>query len=118
MGTDPASGSTDWVEVTDPAHPLYGRRFEILSAPRGRDDHAHLLVRYRDGIVLRLPRRVTSLSALGHDAPRATLSRTGVEEFLSLVKEYESCPSRIRKSPLAKSGTRWRPKIGKKSSKN
>lgn len=117
MGTDPA-GSTDCVEVTDPTHPLYGRRFEILSAPRGRDDYAHLLVRYRDGIVLRLPRRVTSLSALGHDAPRATLSRTAVEEFLSLVKEYESCLSPHRKSSPAKSGTRSRPKIGKKSSKN
>ena len=106
------------MQVTDPTHPLYGRRFEIFSTPRGRDDYAHLLVRYRDGIVLRLPRRVTSLSAWGHDAPRATLSRTGVEEFLALVKEYESCPHRIQKSPPAKSGTRSRPKIGKKSCSN
>jgi hypothetical protein len=70
---------------------------------------------YRDGIVLRLPRRVTSLSLFGQDAPRATLSRTAVKEFLSLVKEYESCRT---KSTPARSGKVSRAKTNKKSSRN
>jgi len=53
--------------VTDPAHPLYGRQFEIVSAARNPD--GHVFVRYRDGIVLRLPRAATSLLTLDRDAP-------------------------------------------------
>jgi hypothetical protein len=101
--------------VTDPAHPLYGRKFEIVSAARSPD--GHVLVRYRDGIVLRVPRAATSLLTLGRDAPDGKLSRSAVEEFLSLVKEYELCP-KVRRFPHAKSGPRSRPKTGKKSSRN
>jgi hypothetical protein len=77
----------------------------------------HVFVRYRDGIVLRLPRAATNLLTLDHDTPCDRLCRSAVEEFLALVKEYESCP-KVRKSPHAKSGPRSRPKTGKKSSKN
>jgi hypothetical protein len=101
--------------VTDPAHPLYGRIFALASAPRDFDGEGQLLVRYRDGIVLRVPRRATSLSVLGQDRLRDKLSRPAVEEFLSLVKEYESC---LTKSPPAKSGKRSRPQHSKKSSRN
>ena len=101
--------------MTDPAHPLYGRQFEVVSTTHQSD--GHVFVRYRDGIVLRLPRAATSLLSLGRDAPRDKLCRSAVEELLSLVKEYEPCP-KARKSPPAKSGPRSRPKTGKKSSKN
>ena len=101
--------------MTDPTHPLYGRIFEWVWPPGARDPEGWLLVRYRDGIVLRVPRRATSLLLFGHDIPRATLSRAAVEDLLSLVKEYESCPA---KSLPAKSGTPLRPKTGKKSSRN
>lgn len=105
----------DCLEVTDPAHPLYGRRFEIVSAARNPD--GHVLVRYRDGIRLRLPRTATSLLTLGHDAPQDRLSRSALEEFLSLVKEYQPCP-KIERSPPAKSGPRSRLNTGKKSFRN
>jgi hypothetical protein len=101
--------------VIDPAHPLYGRQFELVSAARHPD--GHVFVRYRDGIVLRLPRAATSLLSLGRDAPCDRLCRSAVEELLSLVKEYELCP-KIRRSPRAKSGPRSRPQTGKKSSRN
>jgi hypothetical protein len=101
--------------VTDPAHPLYGRQFELISAARHPD--GHVFVRYRDGIVLRLPRGATSLLTLDRDAPCARLCRSAVVELLALVKEYESCP-KVRRSPRAESGPRSRPKTGKKSSRN
>jgi hypothetical protein len=100
--------------VTDPAHPLHGRQFDIVSAARHPD--GHVLVRYRDGILLRLPRAATSLLTLGRHAPCAKLCCSAVQEFLALVREYELCP-KVNRSQRAKSGPRSRPKIGKKSSR-
>lgn len=77
----------------------------------------HVFVRYRDGIVLRLPRAATSLVSLGRDAPCDRLCRSAVQELLSLVKEYESCP-KVRRSLRARSGQPSRPKTGKTSPRN
>jgi len=103
------------MEVTDPAHPLCGRRFRVHSAARSPD--GHVFVEYRDGIVLRIPRAATSLSTFGQYPVRGKLSRSAIEELLSLVKEYELCPTPT-KSPRAKSGRRFQPRTSKKSSKN
>jgi hypothetical protein len=81
------------------------------------DPDGHVLVRYRDGIVLRLPRAATSLLTLGRHAPCDRLCRAAVQEFLILVKEHESCP-KVRRSPRAESGPRSRSKSGKKSFRN
>jgi hypothetical protein len=109
------------IQVTDPAQPLYGRQFELIST--AHDPQGHVLVRYRDGIMLRLPRAATSLLNLGHDAPCDRLCRSAVQELLCLVKEYESCPKvkkspQVPKCPRAKSGPRSRPRTSKKSSRN
>ena len=84
--------------MTDPAHPLFGQTFQVLSVSRGTSDSSHVFVRYRDDITLRIPRRATNFATLGDAAPRIKLCLVAVEEFLSLVKEYESCPRRPRKS--------------------
>lgn len=124
---DVDEGGRTVLQVTDPAHPLYGRQFEIVSAAHGRDGRSdgHVFVRYRDGIVLRLPRAATDLMSSGRDAPLDRLCRSAVQDLLALVKEYESCPKpcpkprpKIRNSPHARSGPRLRPKTGKKSSRN
>ena len=82
----------EWVEVTDPREPLFGRRFRIESVSRTAQEVAHVFVRRDDGIVLRIPLRTTSLSTLVDFAPRAKLCRQSATEFLSLVKEYALCP--------------------------
>ncbi len=48
--------------MTDPAHPLFGRRFTVLliSRPPGRP--GHVLVAYRDFMRLRIPVQATSLA--------------------------------------------------------
>ena len=51
----------DEVEVTDPAHPLHGRRFRLLSASRTVQTAGHVRVEYRPGILLMLPIQATSL---------------------------------------------------------
>jgi hypothetical protein len=102
------------VEVTDPAEPLFGKRFEVVSISRGNPPSAHVFVKYQGDIVLRLPLRATSLSALAEHAPRAKLCQLAVQDFLSLVKEYELCPHKTPRR-RAKSGTRSADKTNKQS---
>jgi hypothetical protein len=98
--------------VIDPREPLYGKRFELLSVSRGPQDSAVALVRYKDDVRIRLPLRATSLAALAPELPRVTVTRSSVEELLSLVKEHAQC-----QCPLQESGRRSKRKTKKKSRK-
>src|SRR5215510_7388627 len=51
------------VEVTDPAHPLFGRRFALLSTSPRPHSVGYIFVAYRDTMGLRLPHVATSLVA-------------------------------------------------------
>jgi hypothetical protein len=95
----------EWVEVTDPTEPLYGRRFRVESISRSPQEVAHVFVRRADGIGLRVPLRSTNLSVLVSETPRAKLNTQSIAEFLSLVKEYELCPP-PKTSPPKQSGRR------------
>ena len=95
----------EWVEVTDPTEPLYGRRFRVESISRSPQEVDHVFVRREDGIGLRVPLRSTNLSLLVSDTPRAKLNAQSIADFLSLVKEYELCPP-PKTSPPRMSGRR------------
>ena len=99
--------------MTDPSHPLFQRKFEVLSVSRGNCGTAHVTVRYRGDTSIRFPVHCTNLSDLGKNLIRTKLTIQAAGELLALVKEYEPCPRRPRKS-----GTTFRPKRGKKSLKN
>ena len=111
---NPGDASNDFVEVTDPREPLYGKRFRIESISRVEQEIAHVFVRREDGIVLRVPLRATSLSTLVDDAPKAKLCGPSAQEFLSLVKEYALCPPQSPNEPT-KSGRSSKKKSDKKS---
>jgi hypothetical protein len=49
------------VKVTDPSHPLYGRRFALLSTRPRPHRVGYIFVVYRDTMVLRIPQAATSL---------------------------------------------------------
>src|SRR2546423_6948203 len=51
------------VEVIDPTHPLFGRRFALLSTRPRPHSVGYIFVVYRNTMVLRLPQAVTSLVA-------------------------------------------------------
>jgi len=80
------------VVVTDPAHPLFGRRFDVVSMTRRPGTPALLLVAYRHGILLRIPLASTNASLWDRSLPRAKLSAEAVGALLTLVKEYEPWP--------------------------
>jgi hypothetical protein len=100
------------IEVTDPAHPLFGRQFRVHSISGGDPHTARVFVFYRGDHRLLILREATNLSVLERIAPRAKLSTSAVQEFLTLVKEYELC----RSSP-AQFGSASVPHCKKKSSR-
>jgi hypothetical protein len=79
--------------VTDPTHPLYGRRFQVLSISHPPQGPGHVVVAYRDFMRLRIPVPATDLVSGNLSLPRTTLTRAAVLELLALLKECEHpCP--------------------------
>ena len=112
MHSRDAAADGDFVEVTDPTHPLFPRKFQLLSVSRGTCGTVHVFVRYRRDVNLRLPLRCTNLSDLEKNTLRSKLTAEAVRDLLALVKENELCQHQPRKS-----GKMSRRKCGKKSTK-
>jgi hypothetical protein len=79
--------------VTDPTHPLFGRRFRVVSISHPPHHPGHVTVAYRQQMRLRLPLEVTDLGLGNTSLVRAKFTREALLDFLRLVKECEgSCP--------------------------
>ena len=52
---NPPQSLPEEIEVTDPTHPLFRRRFAVVSISRPPHGSGHVLVAYRDGMQLRIP---------------------------------------------------------------
>jgi hypothetical protein len=76
------------IEVTDPTHPLFGRRFPILSARPQAPTATHVFVTYQGFMVLRLPRTATNLLP---QAPRlsTTLTSHTITDLIALAEQCE-----------------------------
>lgn len=77
--------------MTDPGHPLFGRRFPVHSVTGGDIQTARVYVVYRGDQRLMILREDTNLSVLERTDVRSKLSARVVRDFLALVKEYELC---------------------------
>jgi hypothetical protein len=79
--------------VTDPTHPLFGRRFRVVSVSHPPRRPGQVTVAYREGMRLRIPVLSTSLAPGNAEALRSKLTREALLDLFSLVKECErSCP--------------------------
>ena len=83
------------VAVTDPTHPLFGRRFALLSTRPRPHSVGYIFVAYRDTMVLRLPQAATSLVASPPESePMTKLTSHAVTELLSFAEQCEVlCPA-------------------------
>ena len=96
---NPRNESIQEIEVTDPTHPLFGRRFPLLSVFAPLHSPGHVLVAYRDQLVLSIPLLATNVAP-----PRPTLptklTSQAVTELLSLAEQYGvlSCPTDLTTS--------------------
>jgi hypothetical protein len=91
---NPLEPPSEEVEVTDPTHPLFGRRFSVLSVTRNPRGPAFVFVAYRDAMRLRIPICSTSLAPSQIRTLRTKWTREAVQDLLSLVTEGNtSCHS-------------------------
>ena len=74
------------IEVTDPTHPLFGRRFPRLSSHPPMA--THVFVAYQGYMVLRIPRAATNLLPQPPRIP-TTLTSHAMTELISLAKQCE-----------------------------
>jgi hypothetical protein len=80
------------IEVIDPTHPLFGRRFPVrtISAPE-RGSH-QILVAYQEYMTLRIPLAATNLSA-PRPCLRTKLTRDAITDLITLAEHCEAiCP--------------------------
>jgi hypothetical protein len=76
------------IEVTDPAHPLYGRRFPLISIHSALHSPGYVLAQYRQDILLRLPLPATNLSP-PHPRTDVKLTFHALAELILLAEQWE-----------------------------
>jgi hypothetical protein len=107
------------VEVVDPRHPLYGRRYRLISigkeiTTRGACKESFARVHYRFGLTLLLPLGVTDLERNGLPCAAPTkLSLDALQDLMAVAEESGgTCPSNLERS-----GAVCRKRSGKRSQK-
>ena len=76
------------IEVTDPTHPLFGRRFQVLSMSHPPQGPGHVVVAYRGSLRLRIPVLATNRTPDNAERWRTKFTRDTLLELLALLKEY------------------------------
>ena len=87
---NPPQFDPELIEVTDPAHPLYGRRFQVMSISHPPQHPGHVIVAYRDCLRLRIPVQATERNPDNATRSRTRFTRDALLELLALLKE---CPT-------------------------
>jgi hypothetical protein len=81
---------SEQIEVTDPTHPLFGRRFALVARQgRAPEAGACVLVCYRDSILIKLPLAATNLHSPLMPLARTKLNAEALQQLLAFVKECE-----------------------------
>jgi len=101
------------IDVTDPTHPLFGRRFRVLSVATPLSSAGSVIVNYGKEMHLRIPWAATSLASPGQ-TPAVKLTVASVTELVTLANDYEL----LCLSPRKASGGGCRRPSGRPSSKN
>jgi hypothetical protein len=84
-GADADLAAPEEVEVTDPRHPLYRRRFRLLSVVQGQRSVGFVFVEYRLDICLTIPLSATSLQAVVTDKVPTKLSLEALGDLLTVA---------------------------------
>jgi hypothetical protein len=81
---------SEQITVTDPAHPLYGRVFSLVSLPSAPGPGSCAQVAYRGDIVLKIPVEATSLRpaapSMRPAAPSMPASKLALHAIRELVR--------------------------------
>ena len=91
--------------MTDPSHPLYGRRFRLVAVTGSSDVSGHAHVAYSGDVVLTIPIRATSLQPAPPDRPSSKLSLEAIRALLDLVSREDGAARSTTREDLGCSGT-------------
>ena len=84
----------DMIEVVDPTHALFGRRFPVQRICQPPHGQGFVEVVYLEHFRLRLPLNVTDRAVPPLALPRTKLTLEAIEQLIALVQECRhSCPS-------------------------
>jgi hypothetical protein len=82
------------IEVIDPTHPLFGRRFPVHRLCQPIHGQGFVEVLYRQHLRLHLPLNATDRVHAPLALPRTKFTLEAIEQLIALVKEYRnSCPN-------------------------
>ncbi len=93
------------IEVVDPTHPLFGRRFPLISVSSPLHGPGNVLVSYREYMVLRLPVASTTLAS-SRPVNSTKLTYAAVKELLTIAEDCEALNALSAKPDLEASSTR------------
>src|SRR2546423_13869499 len=98
--TDPTE-----IEVVDPTHPLFGRRFPLISVSSPLHGPGHVLVSYRGYMTLRLPVTSTTLAS-SRPVLSIKLTHAAVKELVTIAEDCEVLNALSAKPDLERSSPR------------
>ena len=91
---NPSENILSEIEVIDPAHPLYGRRFPLISLSHPPRGSHKALVAYQKDILIRIPLGATSLCAQLPNLAKTKLSFDAVSELIELASQLGISPNK------------------------
>jgi hypothetical protein len=86
---NPSKANPTDIEVVDPAHPLYGRRFAMVSVSRPHNGPRQALVIYQNDIMVHIPVSATNLSFKPSILSKAKLSPDALAELVDLIRQMQ-----------------------------
>jgi hypothetical protein len=86
---------SEWITVTDPGHPLYGRRYALLSPVRSSSGRGYAHVSDTGDVVLKIPIAATSLQPAPPGRPSSKLSLDAIRDLLRLALRVQSAKPSI-----------------------
>jgi len=89
----------EFLKVTDPAHPLWGREFRIALIPYRAQSPTWVFVEFEEGLQIRIPWSATSLRTSQPHRSYSRVSRESLEDFLSEFKEVQSECGKTKEAP-------------------
>ncbi len=90
---NPLEAELSEIEVIDPTHPLFGRRFPVLSISLSLQGAGHVMVAYQEYMTLRIPIAATNLVP-AQPGLKTKLTLAALTELISLAEQYEVlCPT-------------------------
>ena len=104
------------ITVTDPAHPLFGRAFVLVSLASAPGPGSCALVAYHGDIMLKIPIEATSLRPAAPSMPASKLTLHAIQELVRLAARGEpadpGAPDHTAPEPTSRRARRHRPSGG------